>query len=186
MDSQYGVSLTVNGRASYTVAIGPNIALDLQISPSRGAVLVNNYLVESQQRTQVSTLNAIRNGVNKLTLMNKAAKIAAVAPITANAINEVNSLNNVFSSMKRRKKRGTVELESQPKSKFRYFCVKISYLNIQDFSKNVIVTSERCIGVETMFKRRYVSTGITRPIYNSVSCLHPTLIHFFPFILGNG
>ena len=82
MDAQYGVSLTVNGRASYTVAIGPNIALDLQISPSRGAVLVNNYLVESQQRTQVSTINAIRNGVNKLTLMNKAAKIAAVAPIT--------------------------------------------------------------------------------------------------------
>ena len=62
MDAQYGVSLTVNGRASYTVAIGPNIALDLQISPSRGAVLVNNYLVESQQRTQVSTINAIRNG----------------------------------------------------------------------------------------------------------------------------
>lgn len=103
MDAQYGVSLTVNGRASYTVAIGPNIALDLQISPSRGAVLVNNYLVESQQRTQVSTINAIRNGVNKLTLMNKAAKIAAVAPITANAINQVNTLNNVFGSLRRRR-----------------------------------------------------------------------------------
>ena len=103
MDAQYGVSLTVNGRASYTVAIGPNIALDLQISPSRGAVLVNNYLVESQQRTQVSTINAIRNGVNKLTLMNKAAKIAAVAPITANAINQVNTLNNVFGSLRRKR-----------------------------------------------------------------------------------
>ena len=103
MDAQYGVSLTVNGRASYTVAIGPNIALDLQISPSRGAVLVNNYLVESQQRTQVSTINAIRNGVNKLTLMNKAAKIAAVAPITANAINQVNTLNNVFGSLRKKR-----------------------------------------------------------------------------------
>ena len=103
MDAQYGVSLTVNGRASYTVAIGPNIALDLQISPSRGAVLVNNYLVESQQRTQVSTINAIRNGVNKLTLMNKAAKLAAVAPITSNAINQVNTLNNVFGSLRRKR-----------------------------------------------------------------------------------
>ena len=102
MDAQYGVALTVNGRASYTVAIGPNIALDLQISPSRGAVLVNNYLVEAQQRTHVASMNAMKNGINKLTLMNKAARIAAAAPITANAINEVNTLNNVFNSLRKR------------------------------------------------------------------------------------
>lgn len=75
MDSQYGVSLTVNGLPSFTVAIGPNIALDLQISPSRGAVLVNNYLVESQTKARMHTLSAVRNGVNKLAIINKIAKM---------------------------------------------------------------------------------------------------------------
>lgn len=102
MDSQYGVALTVNGRASFTVAIGPNIALDLQISPSRGAVLVNNYLVEAQQRAHVQTMNAVKNGLNKFTLMGQAARLSALTPITSNAINSINTLNCVYNSLKKR------------------------------------------------------------------------------------
>lgn len=101
MDSQYGVSLTVNGRASFTVAIGPNIALDLQISPSRGAVLVNNYLVEAQQRARVQTLNAVKNGLNKFALMGQAARLSALSPITSNAINSIHTLDEVYRTLKR-------------------------------------------------------------------------------------
>jgi len=118
MDAQYGVALTVNGRASYTVAIGPNIALDLQISPSRGAVLINNYMAEAQQRTRVASLNAMKNGVNKMTLLNKAAKIAMVAPVTANAINQVNTLDNVYNTLKKKKKRKRSHINRRRKCKY--------------------------------------------------------------------
>ena len=103
MDAQYGVALTVNGRASYTVAIGPNIALDLQISPSRGAVLVNNYLNEAKQRTRIASLNAIKNGLNKVKLLNRAAQLSAMTPVTSEAIYQVGALNNVYNTLKKKK-----------------------------------------------------------------------------------
>ena len=75
MDSEHGVALSVNRKPSYTVAIGPNIVLDLQVSPTKGAVLVNNYLQEGHERARVLTITSIRNGIKKLALMGKLSRL---------------------------------------------------------------------------------------------------------------
>ena len=75
MDSEHGVALSVNRKPSYTVAIGPNIVLDLQVSPTKGAVLVNNYLQEGHERARVLTITSIKNGIKKLALMGKLSRL---------------------------------------------------------------------------------------------------------------
>ena len=70
-DTQLGIALQVNGESSYSSPIGPNIVIDLIISPTPTIAAINTKIRQIANLVRTQKANAYLSELNRLALLGR-------------------------------------------------------------------------------------------------------------------